>query len=105
MIKMHVIKTWVRELKPFGVCDYVISGIRSGVIQFVVDRCGTVEHSALCQNETEDPANHNGDQNLEKKSETTSIVQKYPPKKTYKWDVTVKQDPVQGRGTYSKHLM
>lgn len=37
MIKIHMIKTWVRELKPLGVFDDVVSGIRSGIIQFVVD--------------------------------------------------------------------
>lgn len=81
MIKTHMIKTWVRELKPLGIFDDVISCIRSGVIQFVVDRGGAVKHSALCQNEAEDPANRNGDQNLFKK--TTGITfraQKHLPK-------------------------
>lgn len=84
MIKTHMIKTWVRELKPLGIFDDVISCIRSGVIQFVVDRGGAVKHSALCQNEAEDPANHNGDQNLFKKTHWNYIESpKTSPKKLY----------------------
>lgn len=84
MIKIHLIKTWVRELKPLGVFDYVISGIRSGVIQFVVDRRGAVKHPALCQNEAEDPANHNSDQNLFKKHLIyIESPKKYPQKTAY----------------------
>lgn len=80
MIKIHLIKTWVRELKPLGVFDYVISGIRSGVIQFVVDRRGAVKHPAFCQNEAEDPANHNSDQNLFKNTWFTLRALKNTPK-------------------------
>lgn len=104
MIKIHLIKTWVRELKPLGVFDYVISGIRSGVIQFVVDRRGAVKHPALCQNEAEDPANHNSDQNLFKKHLIYIESPKKYPKKLHTrrfrkqdnlWDPVLKERNLQ----------